>query len=122
MPRVVHFELVTDDPGRMKDFYERIFGWKVEKWDGPMDYWFLMTGDHDWPGIDGAFGPRESPEDTTVNTIGVSDARRVVARIEENGGEILRPVAAVPGVGWLAYFRDTEGNTWGIMQQDPDAR
>jgi predicted enzyme related to lactoylglutathione lyase len=28
----------------------------------------------------------------------------------------------VPGVGWLAYFKDTEGNIFGIMQNDPNAK
>jgi predicted enzyme related to lactoylglutathione lyase len=27
----------------------------------------------------------------------------------------------IPGVGWLAYCKDTEGNVFGIMQDDPQA-
>jgi predicted enzyme related to lactoylglutathione lyase len=27
----------------------------------------------------------------------------------------------MPGVGYMAYCRDTEGNTFGIMQEDPNA-
>lgn len=29
---------------------------------------------------------------------------------------------AIPGIGWLAYCTDPEGNTFGIMQNDPKAR
>jgi len=29
---------------------------------------------------------------------------------------------AIPGVGWLAYCTDPEGNTFGIMQSDNQAR
>ena len=27
----------------------------------------------------------------------------------------------IPGVGWLAYAKDTEGNIFGMMQNDPSA-
>jgi uncharacterized protein len=32
------------------------------------------------------------------------------------------PEMAVPGVGWTAYFTDTEGTLFGVMQFDPAAR
>jgi predicted enzyme related to lactoylglutathione lyase len=28
----------------------------------------------------------------------------------------------IPGVGWLAYAKDTEGNLFGLMQPDPATR
>ena len=122
MPRVIHFELVADNADEMSQFYESIFGWKVQKWEGPIDYWFLMTGDSNEQGIDGAFAMRQSEDDPIINTIDVDDAEKVAKKIEENGGEIVRPLSAVPGVGWLIYFKDTEGNLWGAMQDDPNAK
>ncbi len=122
MARVVHFELVADDVEKMIKFYENVFGWKVQKWDGPIDYWFLMTGDNEKLGIDGAFGKRQSDDDTVVNTLDVDDAKDISEKIVKNGGEVVRPVSAVPGVGWLVYFKDTEGNLWGAMQDDSEAR
>ena len=35
MPRVIHFELSADDPARAVKFYDEVFGWKTQKWDGP---------------------------------------------------------------------------------------
>ncbi|MFX1332398.1 MAG: VOC family protein [Promethearchaeota archaeon] len=122
MGRVVHFEIVADDPERISKFYEKVFNWKVQKWDGPIEYWFLMTGDEKEPGIDGAFGMRQSSEDVIVNTIDVDDVDKYVRLVEENGGEIVRPKQVIPGVGYLAYFKDTEGNLWGMMHSDPDAK
>lgn len=122
MPRVIHFELVSNDPKATEKFYEEVFGWKTQKWEGPMEYWFLATGDPETPGIDGAFGQRRSPDDVVVDTIGVADIDRHVRLIEDNGGEIVRSKSAVPGVGWLVYFKDTEGNLWGMMQDDPAAK
>jgi predicted enzyme related to lactoylglutathione lyase len=122
MTRVVHFEIVADDAKRISKFYETVFDWKVQKWEGPIDYWFLMTGDEKEPGIDGAFGMRQSPEDVTVNTIDVDDVDKYVKLVEENGGEIVRPKQVIPGVGYLAYFKDTEGNLWGMMHSDSEAK
>jgi predicted enzyme related to lactoylglutathione lyase len=122
MPGVIHFELVSNDPEKTKTFYEEVFGWSVDKWQGPMEYWFLVTGDAKEKGIDGAFGRRQSPEDVVADTIGVSDIDERIRLIEENGGKIISPKHPIPGVGWVAYFTDTEGNTWGMMQDDPKAK
>ncbi|MFW9849085.1 MAG: VOC family protein [Candidatus Thorarchaeota archaeon] len=122
MPRVVHFEIVSDDAKRTQEFYEKVFEWKVEKWEGPMDYWFLMTGDEKEAGIDGAFGMRQSPEDSIVNTIDVDDIDVYTKKVVDHGGEIIRPKSTIPGVGYLVYFKDTEGNMWGMMQSDTNAK
>jgi len=122
MSRVIHFELPADDPERAIKFYEKAFGWKFEKWQGPVEYWLIMTGPEDEPGIDGGLARRDSPGSSTVNTISVASVDEAVAKIEVHGGKVIRPKSPVPGVGWLAYCQDTEGNTFGIMQEDPEAR
>ena len=122
MSRVVHFELPADDPERAIAFYENAFGWKFNKWEGPMEYWLISTGPESEPGIDGGLARRSDPATGTENTIDVASVDEAVTRIEANGGKVLRPKSAVPGVGWLAYCQDTEGNTFGIMQDDPDAK
>ena len=52
MPRVIHFEIHADDPERAVRFYREIFGWEINKWPGPHDYWLIKTGANA-PGIDG---------------------------------------------------------------------
>ena len=121
MGRVVHFEIPADDPARAVSFYEEVFGWTMTKWEGPSEYWLISTGPEGEPGIDGGLAKRATPETGTENTIDVDSVDDFVAKIEANGGKILRPKSAVPGVGWLAYCQDTEGNTFGIMQSDPTA-
>ncbi len=121
MPRVVHFEIAADDPERAIAFYQDVFDWKFEKWQGPMQYWLVTTGPEDEPGIDGGLAKREDPTTGTENTIDVDSVDECLARIEAHGGKVVRPKGAVPGVGWLAYCEDTEGNRFGLMQSDPDA-
>jgi len=119
MPRVVHFEIPADDTGRAVKFYQKVFGWKIEKW-GSMDYWLTTTGPDSEPGINGAIMTRETQK-TTVNTINVSSVDEYAKKIVEAGGKILTPKTPIPGVGYFGYSVDTEGNVFGIMENDPKA-
>lgn len=123
MSRVVHFELPADDPERAARFYSDVFGWKVQKWEGPMEYWLLMTGDPSKPGIDGGLmrACPDSPPRTPINTIGVESVDESVARVCGAGGSVAMPKHAIPGVGWIAYCKDTEGVLFGLMQEDRHA-
>lgn len=122
MARVVHFEFPADDPDRAVGFYRSVFGWEINKWDGPEDYWLITTGSEGEPGIDGALMRRQAPGQGPINTVEVSSVDDFVARITENGGEVVMPKMAIPTVGYLAYCKDTEGNVFGIMQSDPAAK
>ena len=122
MPRVVHFEINADDPERAIQFYTGVFGWKVEKWAGPADYWLLMTGDDKEPGIDGAIAQRQDPSMATVNTVDVPSIDECVVKVKANGGIVVVPKMPVPGIGWLVYCKDTEGNTFGMMEADTNAQ
>ncbi len=121
MSRVVHFEIPADDPKRAIKFYEKVFDWQFEKWDGPVEYWLIMTGEEDKPGIDGGLARRENPTTNVENTIDVKDLDASLAIVKNHGGEVIRPKMAVPGVGWMAYIKDTEGNVFGLMQSDEKA-
>jgi predicted enzyme related to lactoylglutathione lyase len=120
LPRVVHFEINADQPERAVKFYSDVFGWKIQKWEGPMDYWLVYTGEG--PGIDGGLMKRMSPSATTINTVGVPSVDEYLAKIEKSGGKAVVPKTAIPGIGWFAYCQDTEGNVFGIMQEDSSAR
>lgn len=126
MGRIVHFEIHADDPSRAAKFYTNAFGWKVDKWDGPIDYWLVTTGPADEAGIDGAIMKREGPagDDSVtafVNMMDVADLDATTAKVEEHGGSITDPKSAVPGIGWVSYAKDTEGNRFGMMQSDENA-
>jgi len=122
MSRVVHFEIPADDPARAVDFYKNAFGWTFDKWDGPEEYWLIGTGNEGDMGINGGLMHRSRPDQTVVNTIGVESVDDAVKAIVRAGGDIIMPKTPIPGVGYLAYFRDPEGNTFGVMHPDPTAK
>jgi uncharacterized protein len=127
MNRVVHFEIHAEDPARAIAFYSGLFGWKFTKWDGSVEYWAVETGPKTEPGIDGGLLRRRGPVDgqaviAYICTIEVNDLDQIVKKARAAGAALEVPKMAIPGIGWLAYLKDTEGNTFGVMQSDPTAQ
>jgi uncharacterized protein len=122
MPRPIHFDLTAENPDRAMNFYKEIFGWKFEKWDGPMEYWMITTGDGNEPGINGGLSKKGQQNMPNMNTIGVSSVDKFSTMVQEKGGKILMPKTVIPGVGWFATCQDTEGNTFGIIEENRDAK
>jgi predicted enzyme related to lactoylglutathione lyase len=119
MPRVGHFLVNADNPERARIFYEKVFGWEFSKWDGPIDYWMINTGGEDEPGIDGGLLKRQDPNSKIENVIEVPSVDEYMKRVKEKGGTLVSPTKMpIPGVGYIAWFRDTEGNVLGIMETD----
>jgi len=126
MPRVVHFEVHAEDPERASRFYSGLFGWTFTHWGGPVDYRVITTGPDGQPGINGGMVRRMGPVDgeaviAYVCTVEVDSVDETLARATGLGGTVAHPKMPIPGVGWLAYAKDTEGNIFGMMQSDPSA-
>ncbi len=126
MSRVVHFEIQADNPDRAIQFYQTLLGWEFSRWEGPMPYWLIKTGPDSEPGINGGMLPRQCKIDgqaviAYVCTAQVSQLDDSLAKATANGGTQVVPKMAIPGIGWLAYCKDTEGNIFGMMQPDPKA-
>ena len=121
MNRFTHFELATDDLGKTAAFYREVFGWGVYKWEGPVDYWLVDTGDATTPGINGGLMPAGGEFKGTINTIQVDDIDAAIAKVKANGGEMIMDKDTIPGVGYQAYFKDNVGIIVGLHQAFPDA-
>lgn len=122
MPKVVHFEIHADDPQRAAEFYRNVFDWEFNKWDGPQEYWLINTGEKDEVGIHGGMMRRKDPAGSVYNTIQVASVDDCIEKIMNSGGTIVLPKHPIPGVGYLAYFKDTEGNIFGIMHPDQNVK
>jgi len=127
MPRVVHFEIHVENPERAIQFYREALGWEFKKWEGPVEYWLITTGPNEQPGINGGLMRRPAPNNgdailAYICTVDVPAVDVCTRRAVEAGGQVCKAKMAVPGVGWLAYCKDTEGNIFGLMQADPNAR
>jgi predicted enzyme related to lactoylglutathione lyase len=121
MNRVVHFEIHGSDPDRLGEFYKGVFGWVINKWAGPVDYWLVDTGEGE--GINGAIKHRAAEVGgesiiAYVCTIEVGDFDEAEAKIIDKGGTLVTGKMAIPGIGWHGYFKDPEGNVFGLIENE----
>jgi len=121
MNRFTHFELASSDLEKTAAFYRDVFGWQIEKWEGPVDYWLVISGDASTPGINGGLMQTDGNFSGTINTIEVDDIDSAIAKVLAHGGEIALEKQSIPGVGYQAYFKDTSGIMVGLHQADPKA-
>ncbi len=127
MSRVTHFEIQASQPQVLIDFYNAVLGWTFTKWEFA-DYWLITTGPADQPGIDGGLLPRITPPppadaqivNAYVCTAEVTSLDETLAAALSRGASIALPKMPVPGVGWVAYIKDPDGNVLGMLQRDPN--
>ncbi|MDI3211384.1 VOC family protein [Arthrobacter sp. AL12] len=119
---VVHFEIPADDETRAREFYSSIFGWEFQVLP-ELDYSLAMTTPLDEQGrpavpgsINGGLFRRTGQLTAPVVTVDVEDIDAALQQIVAQGGSVHREKMEVPGSGWNAYFKDSEGNIVGLWQ------
>jgi predicted enzyme related to lactoylglutathione lyase len=83
---------------------------------GEQEYWLADTGQTNNPAINGALIKRQGLFQSVINTINIDDIEKTMADINKNGGQVLSPVMNIPNVGKIAYFKDPDGNTFGVIE------
>jgi len=122
MATIVHFDLPADDPERAKTFYSSLFGWTYELTPGFTDFYMIATNAEDGtPGIGGGLGKRGAPDQKIVNYIGVSSIDFTLKEVVRLGGTVLVPKTTVEKYGYMALCEDTEGNSFGLWEENPEA-
>ena len=121
---IVHFEIPADDVPRAKKFYEKALGWKIsDPW--KMNYFLVETKSKGKEGINGGLMARKMPGQPFMNYLAVDSIDAYCKKVEKAGGIVVMPKTEVaPGMGWIAAFKDTEGNIMGFHEapQKPPAR
>jgi predicted enzyme related to lactoylglutathione lyase len=123
MSTIVHFDIPADDINRAKNFYEKLFDWKIERLPGPMEYYNISTKDNKGnDSIGGGMGQRGQSEQKITNYIDVDSIDHYIKKVEELGGKTIMPKTTIPGFGYLATFLDTEGNVLGLWHTDESTK
>jgi uncharacterized protein len=124
--KLTHFAIHTDNIERAKSFYEQVFEWGFASY-GPSDFLQIKADKTENGELIGALQSRKySPVKENIIglecTIRVDNVDEIIKRVQTSGGQILMPKTAIPYVGWIAKFLDTEGNLVCAMQPDNAAR
>lgn len=119
---IIHFEIPANDVAKLKKFYTDLFGWKIEKMPGEMEYWNIQTVPVDekgmamHPGVNGGMMKLQRPEHKPVNYISVESVDEYSKKVANLGGQIVVPKMEIPGMGWWALALDPEGNQIGLFE------
>jgi uncharacterized protein len=117
---IVHFEIPSDNIERAKKFYNDLFGWKMEKMPGQMEYWVFSTTTEknggEQQGVGGGLMERQMPQHSITNYIGVESVDDFSKKVESLGGKVKVPKTEVLNFGWFAICTDTENNTFGLWE------
>ena len=107
---IVHIEIPVTDMEKAKEFYSKIFGWKIYEKSG---FTLFETGTP----IGGSFRMvKEVKTDGCLFYIAVDDIEDKLEEIEKAGGKTIRKMSEIPGEGWQATFKDVFGNTFYLFR------
>ncbi|HEY7062098.1 MAG TPA: VOC family protein [Chloroflexota bacterium] len=115
---MVWFGLRAENPERAADFYSRVFAWTLEESTHvqPPLYWHIYPDAGSAPGVHGGLSPMKGFPSIVVD---VPSLEEYGARIVANGGQLDMPMVEISGLGYVATYRDTEGNVIGILERLP---
>ena len=113
---IVHIEFPAEDADRAQGFWQGLFGWQFQDSGMPeMDYRMFQTAEDQG----GAIFPSDERGNLRVY-FDSDDIDATRAKIQELGGQAEEKMP-VPGYGWFAACRDTEGNAFSLWQSDESA-
>lgn len=110
--KVVHFEVVGKDAGKLQQFYGSLFGWNVDA-GNPMEYGMVDAAE---AGIGGGIGKSESGSGHVTFYVGVDDPQAYLDKAESLGGKTVMPVTEIPNMVTFALLADPEGNMVGVVK------
>lgn len=131
MARITHFEIHGTDPHKLIQFYQAAFGWDFPIWLEEPPYWGAVSAapDSSEPGINGGLMVRKgeppaegAPVNAFVCTVEVSNFDKTEKAILDAGGTVAVPKQAINGFGWQGYYKDPDGNIFGVHQSSTEAR
>jgi uncharacterized protein len=111
-----HIEIPADDTDRAQRFYRELFGWEIAAYPGFEGY-FGFTTPVGREGVGGAIGKRgETAPQQVRNYVAVDSIDETLPKVTELGGQVVEGKMEVPGQGWYAVLKDSEGNEFALWQ------
>lgn len=121
-----YFDLTVADVEAARRFFEACLNWRFVPFGPIPGYYRIQAGEPEEAGIDGGIGamgdfPQAEGRPLTLMTMTVADVEATIAKVEENGGRVVEPRRAIPGIGWFSACAEPGGLLFGILEPDEGA-
>ena len=111
---VVHFEIGGPDDGPLLRFYGELFGWRLTRVPGGINYTLVDT--QGGAGVNGAIGKSGTGEPWASFYVEVDDLQAVLDKAESLGAKTVLPITEIPGMVAFAMFDDPDGLLVGLVK------
>ena len=109
---VVEFQILSKTPDETAEFFQRMFGWKVNS-DNPLGYRRIDTGSKD--GIQGGIWPAPPQAQNFVQLfVRVEDVKAAASQAAELGGKVIIPPSTLPEGDEMAVLMDPHGMPFAV--------
>ena len=105
----VHIELQTKDITKAKEFYSKLFDWKLEDIPAPGGASYTMINVGEGTGGGMFMNPEPSVPPHWLAYVGVDDIEASTQKARELGGTIVKDVMEVGDYGWMSVVIDPTG-------------
>jgi len=113
---LVWFDIPADNVNRAQKFYNKLFGWRIEKFPmGQHDYRHIDTGGAD-ASPDGGILKRQDKSHTVTNYIMVASVEQSATKVKKLGGKVVMPKTPVGDFGYFIICQDTEKNQFALWE------
>jgi predicted enzyme related to lactoylglutathione lyase len=112
---IVHFDIPAENVEKMRKFYSSLFGWKIERVAGPIEYYLIKTAP-EGKGVGGGMPKKEDQSQQPMNYYSVESVDEYSKKVKELGGKIIIPKQTVLGMGHFAVAIDPERNIFGLWE------
>ncbi len=117
---IAHMEIPADDIDRAKNFYAELFGWEFKEF-GESGYW-LFSIERGTKPLGGGMMKRMRPEESIVNYFDIPSIDEYSDKVTSLGGKIVVEKTSIPEMGYYCVCKDTEGNAFGLWEENKNAK
>jgi predicted enzyme related to lactoylglutathione lyase len=113
---VVHFEIGGPDDGPLLRFYGELFGWRLTRVHGGVNYTLVDT--QGGGGVNGGIGKSGTGQPWASFYVEVDDLQAVLDTAVSLGAKTVLPVTEIPGMMAFAMFDDPDGLLVGLVKDE----
>ncbi len=110
---ITHIDIPVGDLGRASEFYSTLFGWKIAEVPGFEGY-PMWQAPNKISG--GGLAPRSDDFTQPRSYVEVDSIDDTLAKVEQNGGNVLFGKSPISDTSWWAFFTDPDGNVIGLYE------